>query len=220
MLNESTVRPTIGHVPMLWLITPQIIGYTLARYIPAISGTTPLAISILLLLCAYALCSRAPQLLSWSPFYFIGATLLAMSYLNWREPTANERNIIKALPIREAEIILRIDRSYPASKLKRFSLHTTVVDTPAHLSYLIGHRLLANGYLNPDSNQNSVWVRGAKLTVRGILKPITPTSEAGDSSFHMLLLRSGYHYMLEHTRLVDEIAPASSFQKWCIRARE
>jgi len=221
-MNPPPNRSAIGHIPMLWLVVPQIIGYTLAVVLPD-SGRPAIWVggSLGLLIIAYFRLQKSAQLSSWSPFYLVGAVLLAVGYYQWRQPA--QPHLEHRAP-READIVIDIDRvvrqASSSDAASRVSIYAKVIACPAHLHYLSEQKIFFSMYPDAEAAQPSALIRGAHYRVRGLLKYSADPQATDLTAFQQFLSRNGYYYRLQRARIVQEVTPAPIFYRWCDRQNQ
>lgn len=193
---------------MLWLIVPYMAGLAAAHAGWLQSPIYPgLALALLALAVATVAAGRFPVL--WA--LTLGAALLLAGNVHdqlhrARLPAWQE------LPPREAQLGLRVDRTFVQTEMKRISGLATVTKAEPHLRDLVGQRLYFSLNLRPAE---AAPLRSEELAVIGVLD-LLPENPP-DDTFERYLADAGMNFQLKRGRVLETLRPASAYYRFCAR---
>ncbi len=198
---------SLGHrAPGLWLLVPFAAGLAAGK-----AGWAPDSAGLILTLAAVALVVAALVPWAWSAGFLTGVALIgSAAYTFTRARLADW----ETLPPREARLVVRIDRLFPADpSAGRWSGLGRIIATERHLDDLIGQRL----YLSVTARRGSTLpLRSSELALTGVLS--TLPREASTGSFEGYLVSAGINHRLARGRLDRVDKPASAYHRFCAAA--
>ncbi len=201
-------RRSLGHrAPLLWLVLPLLAGLALGRageFLPVgwlLGGAATLA--------ALALVIVWRSWPGWAPA-LCGAMILAgmASY-------ALQRPRIAAwdqLPPREAELALRVTRTFALHEARRVSGLAVIERTAPHLRELTGQRVYFSLALREGE---TVPVRAAVVDTIGVLTTL-PRDPPADT-FDGYLAHAGVNFRFTRGQIRKTLQPAPAYRQFCAR---
>ncbi len=135
----------------------------------------------------------------------------AASYTLHRARLAEWRD----LPPREANLGLKVDRSFHVTFENRTTGLATIIRTDPHLKDLIGQRIYFSLRKDPG---DPIPVRTTQFDAIGILKLIPELPPA--NSFDGYLAAAGMNFTLTRGRILTETRAPSSFRAFCARTQD
>jgi competence protein ComEC len=199
-----------GHrAPLLWLLLPFMAGLTAGRLLDV--RPTPLLIAAAVaILAAIAIprCTHRLASLAWPPVFGAGIALAAAAYLQLRLNRPAEWG---DLPPREARLTLRLTHMFPSSGSRRPAKGFAVVtDTAAHLRILMNQRIYFS--LNLPAGAAPP-IPSATIAAVGVIEELPP--HPPDSGFEAYLAGAGANFKFTRGRVLAELAPPSSYRRFC-----
>ena len=196
--------------PLLWLLLPLLIGYTLAAALP---DPTPMPLALAGLLGSMACMSKHLPLKIWSALFLFSATLLAWSWYRERQtPSLSDDQ----RPPREVQLDLKTERTFAHSQpSKKISGLGRIVATPTHLKELSEQRVYFS--LSMPDRLPPV-IRSTVIAVRGVLSPLPGETERSD--FDNFLYRNGIRYRLTRGQILDLRDIGNPFYRFCAQQNQ
>jgi competence protein ComEC len=114
------------------------------------------------------------------------------------------------LPSREAQLVLRVERTFTPTDPRRFTGIGTVTASDRHLHDLRGQRLYFSLRLPPDAPRP---VRSSELRVLGVLE-LLPDHPPADS-FDAYLADAGLNFRLTRGQVQATVRPAAVYYQFC-----
>lgn len=200
---------SLGHrAPLLWLILPLAAGIAAGK---AFAWSAPVW-----LLAGAFVAAVGATLASWRNSSVWAPALALAMFLGGAASYPLHRARLPAwdaLPPREARMTLQIDRVFSAASAQRATGLATVLATDEHLRELVGQRL----YFSLTLRKNEAPpLRSAVLTTIGLLVTL-PANPPADT-FDGYLAGAGMNFRLTRGRVLNEVAPANAYQRFCARA--
>lgn len=151
--------------PLLWILLPMLVGYSLGKSIPNCSPIGVVTISLLLIvgsLCVFRLRESLVSQLLWSVLFALGTITLSLLYFQYKNSTPK---LWDELPAREANLTIEVSRIFSSSRPDTHMGIGTVIETDSHLSELVGHSIYFKAY-------HDSWLveRGSEIQLRGVLQ--------------------------------------------------
>lgn len=196
--------------PLLWVVLPYITGLSLAKSGLEISLFACLTGAV----CTVAIAAWAAgrNTVIWGVFLALSISLAGVaSYTLNRARLTDWEN----LPPREANLTLRITRTFSDSYPNRAAGMGRIIDTDAHLADLRGQRIY---YSLRISSNSPTPIASAEINTLGILKLLAETPE--HNSFDGYLADAGINFRYTHGQIINESRPASAFRLFCDRTAD
>lgn len=196
--------------PLLWLLLPLLIGYTLAE---AFTGPTPILLALAGLMASILCISQRLPLKIWSALFLLAGTLLAWSWYSERQPPLLPDD---QRPPREVELDLKIERTFARSQTsERVSGLGRIGTTPTHLKELSGKRIYFSLAI-PDAMPTII--PSAVIAIRGVLSPLPRAVERTD--FDHFLYRNGIRYRLTRGQILTLQNSGNAFYRFCAQQNQ
>ena len=207
-----TPRSLSHRAPLLLLAVSWCVGSTLAHL-----GwmAWPAALHALLALAGLALAwLGGPRRLPWALGLCLALAAAGALRTDERRDRPHEWDTL-ALPPREAELRLRIERlfSTPPSEERAGGL-ARVVGAPAHLPELTGQRI--QFFVTwPAGDAHGPALPGREFSARGLLDPVPFHPGPNDAEFDRYLAAEGVNFSFNRARLLDMPTPAGPWARFC-----
>lgn len=200
---------SLGHrAPLLWLVVPFIAGLVLAKLTGNSFVLAPLTLALLCGLGALRASGRGGQ--SWAPALAVTMALAgAASYALHRVRLP----VWDTLPPREAELSLRIDRTFAPSDARRTTGLATVAHAASHLRELVGQRVYFSLALREGEAPP---LRRTVLAAIGVLATLPENPPL--SSFDGYLAGAGVNFRYTRGRVLGVERPAPAYYRACAGA--
>jgi competence protein ComEC len=202
----------LGHrAPLLWLLLPFLAGISLGRLVDAPPAAAwLLAGALIAALAAIFLAKRNP--VAWAAA--LGA---AMLFAGLADYALHARRLPgwDALPPREAQLSLRVERVFAAVNPKRTSGLAVIVSADAPLEELAGQRVYFS--LARPAGAKAL-VRSAVVSAAGLIQAVPRHPDA--DSFDDYLANTGLGFKFTRGRVLAEEKPAGAYFRFCARAQE
>ncbi|MFI5355707.1 MAG: ComEC/Rec2 family competence protein [Opitutales bacterium] len=200
---------SLGHrAPLLWLVLPYAAGLIAAKHGFAPPPAVCLGVAGLALGVAGWAAGRRFAL--WAvAIAFAGALAGGASYNLHRARLPDWA----ALPPREANLTLRVDRIFDSAQVNRVTGLATIVGADAHLPDLPGQRIYFSLRLEPGAPAP---IRSAEIRTIGVLE-LLPAAPPGDT-FAGYLADAGMNFRLTRGRLLAVTKLPTAYRAFCARA--
>ncbi|MFT3869957.1 MAG: ComEC/Rec2 family competence protein [Nibricoccus sp.] len=210
-LSTQLPRCLRHRAPVLWLLLPFIGGLVIGHVAVGVPAPIWLLATAALLLGVTLIFSRRP--LVWGVGLILGLLLAGAGYYEVRR---HRLSAWDALPMREAKLTLRVERTFtPSADGKRVSGLAQIIQADAHLNDLVGQRL----YFSLARRAGEIVpIRSSEISVVGILQTLPRQASAG--SFEGYLVNQGLNFRLNRGRVLAQTAPPTAYRKFCDNARE
>lgn len=196
----------LGHrAPLLWIALPLLAGLAAGKATEVTAVGWLLGLALAAASGAIYAAWRAPRWWQWllPPALFLAG---AASYVLHRE----RLSAWKDLPPREARLVLRVDRVFTPTDLKKTSGLARVIRANAPVSDLVGQRIYFSLTL-PRAERPPL--RSAVIATSGVLSTL-PRDPPRDS-FDAYLADAGMNFRLGRGRVVAEEQAASAYYRFC-----
>ena len=196
-----------NRAPLLWLVLPYALGLAWGKIGSAPSPALGLTLALPAAVAALVMAGRNPRLWPW----LIGLAIAlcgAASYQLQR----NRLPVWENLPPREAQLQLRIVRTFDAGFEDSVSGLAEITHADAHLQDLLGQKIYYSLRVDPGDEAP---VRSAEIAARGVLT-LLPRNPA-DATFDGYLADAGMNYKLTRGRLLASVAPPTAYRAFCAR---
>jgi competence protein ComEC len=200
-------RSSLGHrAPLLWIVLPFATGLALAS-----SSGQPIPVGALAGLAIIATCITLVLARQAHPAGSIGfvVAMIAGGAI-YHELRRNRLPDWAALPAREANLTVRVDREFESPP--QFTSHSfigTVLETPEHLQDLQGQRIYLRVRGTPALESVS---RTSVIQVIGHLTPL-PRKSSDRDDFMAYLIDAGLNFSLIRGRLDRIVHPATALAR-------
>ena len=223
---------SLGHrAPVLWLLLPTMGGFVAARALPAGWGGgwwfVVAAAGVVLAAgaswrprcsasggimgAAEPDCSRSTRLrgAGWAAGVVLAVAASACAYFQLRE---NRLAVWERLPAREAELVLEVERVFPAvaGRVTTTGL-ARIVAAPAVVRETVGRRV----YFSVKAPAEEEVLPSARLRASGVLTPLARRAEAG---FEGYLADAGVAFKFNRARWLGLERGASAYRRFCAAA--
>jgi competence protein ComEC len=202
---------SLGHrAPLLWLVIPLMAGLGTGKATDAsLAWPWLLGAAVFAVVAAIAAWHR--------PAWFAPAVVLAMAAAGVASFALHRPRLDAwdALPPREAELTVRVERVFGSASTKRLSGLGEIVDAADPLQELIGQRT----YFSISLRRAEVApLRSSVVRLRGLLTPL-PRAPAA-TSFDAYLANAGVDFRLARAFLRETVQPANAYRRFCARAAD
>jgi competence protein ComEC len=197
---------SLGHrAPLFWLVFTYAAGLAISRFahgVPVIPGLTGAGIAAVL-----GLVGARKNYPIWVCTMLLTLVLTgAASYTLHRNRLAEWDH----LPPREANLSIRVDRSYTDTFENHGMGLATIIGTEPHLDDLRGQQIYFSLRRDADTPRP---VRTAEFETMGVLE-LLPESPP-ENTFEGYLAATGMNYTLTRGRLLNQTNPPTTFRKFC-----
>ena len=198
--------------PVLWLLVPTMVGFALARALPAGwgGGWWFAAAAIGLGWACRGVCGpERPGRAVWAPGVVLAVGAAAVACFQLRE---NRLAVWARLPAREAELVLEIERVFPsaAGRVTTTGL-ARITAAPAVVAETVGQRV----YFSVRAPAEAEWVRSAQVRVLGVLAPLPRDAATG---FDGYLVSAGAAFKFNRARWLAQERGAHPYRRFCAAA--
>lgn len=199
---------SLGHrAPLLWLALPLMAGLAAAKAGISLHPHSLLPAALLVAALAIYAAWRAPRWWAWS----IGIALFLAGNASY--PLNRARlPAWEALPPREAQLALRVERVFTQTNPKKISGLARVVRADAPMRDLTGQRLYFSLAIRAGENPP---LRSSVISVVGVL--VTLPHNPPSDSFDGYLANAGMNFRLTRGRILAEERAATAYQRFCAR---
>lgn len=202
---------SLGHrAPLLWIVLPFIAGLALAKTVGFDAARWSLIVATLSALVAIVASVRAPRL--WSASLVLAMVLAGMSSHALHRARLPSWD---ALPAREAQLTVKIDRVFAQADPRRVTGLATVLVADTHLHDLGGQKLYFSLTLRKGE---AAPTRSAVVSTIGVL--VTLPANPPVDTFDGYLAGAGMNFRLTRGRMLEEVRPAHGYYRFCARAAE
>ena len=202
---------SLGHrAPLLWLVGPLMAGLAVGK----IGEFAP----VRWLLAGALIAAVVAVWASWRAARWWAPAICAAMFLAGGASYALHRARLPAwdaLPPREAQVALRIDRVFPSADPKRAAGLATVVRAEGHLRELAGQRLYFSLALKKGE---AAPVRSAVVSAVGVLVTLPRNPEAG--TFDDYLASAGMNFRLTRGRVLAVEREPTRYHAFLARAAD
>ncbi len=199
--------------PILWIIIPLVVGYSVARVLPRVSWVFLLCLGGLLgAIWVVAWWKRLHRELFWRAVGVVCIFVVSWGYLLARLPLELDW---AGRPEREANLVLRVIQVGSLDKYDRWSGYGEVVGASRHLEELIGQKV--SFALSWRDREGEMLVRSQVVKVRGILSSIARNT---DNAYEGYLYSQGIGFKLSRGQILETEFEPSGLFKFCERQRE
>ncbi len=202
---------SLGHrAPLLWVVLPIIAGLVIGRWGPPvpISGLLVVATGAIGMawwaFATHARVTAVAVVLAGVAVGSAGYTLHRARLLTWA-----------GLPPREAQVQLRISRTFAQPDPKRTSGLATIIGAEPHLRSLHGQAVYFSLDVQPGELPP---IRSTVLTALGVLTAVP--EDAARDSFDGYLASAGTNFRLTRGRVLATVTSASRYRQFCHRELE
>ncbi|KXU34501.1 hypothetical protein AXK11_08225 [Cephaloticoccus primus] len=208
---------SLGHrAPLLWVLVPILSGLSLGH-----AGLSLPSAWIVSGAAGFAAFALAAKYAKWPPGVSAfglcaGLTLAGLAYYDVKRPRLADWDW---LPPREAELTLRVTRTFSQSRADRASGLAVIESTAPHLRELIGQRIYFSLKL-PESEAVAppLLLRATRLEALGVLSALSRRPEP--ASFEHYLDSAGVNFRFSQGQILQVRQPASVYRHFCARAAE
>ena len=199
---------SLGHrAPILWLVIPLMVGLSIGKCLPTISLPICLSLALFFAVLAVVLGFRdAPG--------FTPVLCLALGFAGVASYALHRARLTvwDNLPAREASLHLRIDRIFAQHDTRKASGLATIVASPDPMADLVGQRIY---FSLTTAKSTPAPIRSSVISTVGVL--IALPRNPPTTTFDGYLANSGINFRLNRGRVIAEVAPASSYYRFCAR---
>lgn len=201
----------LGHrAPLLWLVLPLIAGLAAGK----LGLIAPVGWQLAAAFGAAAIAVFASWLFprGWAP-----ALLIAL-FLAGGASYALQRARLPAwdaLPARETQLNLRVDRVFASGNTRKASGLATIVRAGDHLPELRGQRIYFSLALRPGEAPP---IRSATISAVGVL--VTLPRNPPTDTFDGYLAAAGMNFRLTRGRVLGPVEPPLAYYRFCVGAAE
>lgn len=201
---------SLGHrAPLLWLLCPWMLGLALGRWLPpgvplVAWGGAALA-GVAFAAWGFRRDGAFGEWL-WRGGLVLALTAAGLGYLQQRE---HRLVVWDRLPPREAELVLRIERMFPATPGRESSGGLArIVGAPALLAELRGQLV----FFSVRGGDRAWLARSAEVRAEGVIAALPRRPGAG---FDAYLASCGAAFKFTRGRLLAPVAPPQAFFRFC-----
>jgi competence protein ComEC len=202
---------SLGHrAPLLWLVIPLMVGLGAGK-----ATDVGLAWPWLLGAAGFAI---AAAITAWRrPAWFTPTVVLAMAAAGVASFALHRPRVDAwdALPAREAELTVRVERVFGSASAKRLSGLGRIVDAADPLQELVGQRIYFSLSLRRGE---AAPLRSSVVRVRGLL--IALARAPAPASFDAYLADAGINFRLTRAFTRETVRPANAYRRFCARAAD
>jgi len=204
---------SLGHrAPLLWVVVPLLTGLSLGhagiKLAPIWMRASLVAFS---LLCAVGYLRKWPRALL-ALFGCAALTLIGSAYYGYKRHFPEDWHW---LPPREAELSLRVVRTFAQQRAGQTSGIAEVAATAPHLTELIGQRVYFSLKL---PHGQSPPLRSAVIETLGVIRALPPSPNPDD--FAHYLDNAGVNFRFSQGVVLRTQHPASAYRQFCARMAE
>jgi len=205
---------SLGHrAPLLWVVTSLLAGLSLGHW----GVSLPLSYCVTAAACfvslAIAAALRKWPLFVWKGGLCSGLILSGLSYYEIRRPRLPDWDW---LPPREAELSLRITRTFAQQRADRVSGLAVIEGAAPHLPDLIGQRVYFS--LKSPDDAPSVLLRSTVIDAIGVISRLPPSPSPEE--FAHYLDNAGVNFRFSQGQVLRPLRPASAYRQFCARMAE
>jgi len=205
---------SLGHrAPLLWVVVPLITGLSFGH-----AGIRLPPVYFATLCPLFAALALSATWRKWPRFACTGGLcgtliLVGLAYYEIRRPRLADWDW---LPPREAELSLRVTRTFAQPRPDRLSGLAVIKNTQPHLRELVGQRVYFS--LGLPNSTNAPLLRSSLIEAIGVISALPPNPSPED--FAHYLDSAGVNFRFSQGRVLRTLTPASPYRQFCARMRE
>jgi len=204
---------SLGHrAPLLWVVIPLLAGLSLGHAGLKLSTTWGgTSIFTFLILFSISHLRKWPRVFR-ALFGCVALTLLGITYYGYTRHVPADWDW---LPPREAELSLRVTRTFSRQRAEQTSGIAVIEATAPHLNELVGQRIYFSLKL-PDEVPPPL--RSTRLEAIGVISRLPPNPPPKD--FAHYLDSAGVNFRFSQGQVLQMLKPASAYRQFCARMAE